>query len=211
MNALDPATVTPISSAVTNAKRQTFESLALPLYERGYLPTPIRGKAAFLKDWSRSEVTPETIKTLIERGHGGCNVGVILGRKIPDAPGYAVYALDYDIYDSEIVKAIVDRTREVLGKSPPICVGQPPKKKVFVKIPIVGMRKHTSASFTSPEFADAEGKPIQQKVEILGLGNQAAVYGIHPDTNQPYQWLVDEGLLDHNAWDLPTLQLEDLF
>ena len=47
----------------------------------------------------------------------------------------------------------------------------------------------------------------ENKVEVLGIGQQFVAYGIHPETHKPYQWL-NGSLADQELWMLPTIDLD---
>ena len=64
------------------------------------------------------------------------------------------------------------------------------------------LRKGSTSKFTFPGDSTAQ-------VEILGQGQQFVAFGIHPDTNQPYEW-TDISPLDVPAGELPLVDEEQI-
>jgi putative DNA primase/helicase len=78
-----------------------------------------------------------------------------------------------------------------------------------------GWTKRQSSSFFDPnEPTKIDGKRNDQRVEVLGAGQQFVAYGQHPDTRKPYEWVDMFGGLEYwKTTDLPIVtaaQLDDL-
>ena len=108
------------------------------------------------------------------------NVGVVGGR---------VAAVDIDVLDPELAHRLDALAVELLGAGP-LRIGQWPKRlRVYRLLEPV---RYMAAGCTGA------------KVEVLGPGKQFAVYGIHPDTGQPYYWPEGE-LTEWRLEDLPAV------
>lgn len=95
--------------------------------------------------------------------------------------------IDIDLLASEeIARAIEALAKQRLGDTPAVRIGRAPKRLLVYRA-------------VAP-FAGFKYPPI----EVLGLGQQFVVYGIHPDTGQPYEWPVDS-LADLNLDELPAI------
>ncbi len=116
----------------------------------------------------------------------GCGVGI--------ACGETVVAVDIDLKDdAELANKVQQLAEARLGVTPAVRIGQWPKTLLVYR--------------AKEKIATIKRHPI----EVLGHGAQFVAYGIHPDTEKPYQW-IDEGLADLHVKDLPAVtqkQLED--
>jgi hypothetical protein len=92
----------------------------------------------------------------------------------PDAgvgiPTGTVIGLDIDIRNDQVASRLEDLAREVLGDTPAVRFGLPPKRLLVYRTaaPLSGMKAHP--------------------IELLGLGQQFVAFADHPETNRPYQW-----------------------
>ena len=90
-------------------------------------------------------------------------------------------AIDIDIMVPDAAAAIEDLARQWFGEHGDILVrfGEAPKRAVILRTdePF----KKIVDVFTAPD-----GK--EQKIEVLGDGQQIVVHGTHPDTHEPYSW-----------------------
>src|SRR5262249_23322864 len=120
------------------------------------------------------------------RGYYGTdNTGVLA----KNAPG-----LDDDITIPEPADAIEALAREHFEERGDIHVrfGKPPKRLIPLR---------TDEPFTKLFRVFTAPDGTEQKIEILGDGQQYVVDGIHPDTGKPYNW---------HGGDLETIKREDL-
>jgi Primase C terminal 2 (PriCT-2)/Bifunctional DNA primase/polymerase, N-terminal/Protein of unknown function (DUF3987) len=92
----------------------------------------------------------------------------------PDAgigiPTGTVIGVDIDIRDDQVASRLEQLAREVLGDTPAVRFGLPPKRLLVYRTaePLSGMKAHP--------------------IEVLGLGQQFVAFANHPDTKRPYEW-----------------------
>ena len=125
-----------------------------------FVPTPLTGKAAFLPGWQKLVPTPAEI----DRWPAG-NTGLLTAW----SP-----AIDIDVLDVEVAERIEEMVFEVAGATL-VRTGRAPKRALLYRTD-VPFRK-----ITSPRFE-------RGWVEVLGLGQQLAAFGVHPETGRPYEW-----------------------
>lgn len=162
-----------------------FATHGLQLLAAGFEPIPLNGKRPFLKHWEDVVLSVDQLGFWVEK-YGACNVGIRTANLAP---------VDIDFYDAVVSDAIAHSFAAQFGKAP-VRIGQAPKQLLAYAAKAPGT-KITSASWVSPD-----GK--ENRVEILGVGQQFVVSGIHPDTQQPYAW-PGESLLDMELWEMPVL------
>ena len=85
------------------------------------------------------------------------------------ACGYTV-GVDIDVLDGDLALRIDSLAREMLGDTPLVRIGLPPKRLLVYRAEV--------------PFPKRSRKPV----EILGRGSQFVARSIHPDTGQPYTW-----------------------
>jgi P4 family phage/plasmid primase-like protien len=161
---------------------------ALELVERGYKVVPIEAgqKRPVFAGWPNYKATPELIAEWPAKG----GIGILTA---------ATPAVDLDIRDAEVALAMQEWVCTRFGDAP-ARVGKAPKR-LLVFAAGEAFRKLSSARFEC-EMGDTH------QVEILGQGQQFVAYGIHPDTNKPYEWVSDQALHEIDLFDLPTLTVE---
>jgi hypothetical protein len=139
----------------------------------GYLPIPSNGKIPPMSGWQDIKATPKIIDSWGDQYPDAENTS-ILTRTTP--------ALDIDIMGpdaAEAAEALVRETYEERGYIL-IRIGRSPKRAILFRTdkPF----KKIVRNFTKP------GSDTVQKLEMLGMGQQIVVAGVHPDTGQPYRW-----------------------
>jgi AAA domain len=139
------------------------------MFDNGYVPIPLRGKAAFLQQWQNITVNEAVID-----GWGDLYLNTGMRTSFT-----AVF--DSDILD-EVAAHLVDRiiVRELYHRGVLIARrGMAPKcAYIFqTRAPF----KKVIRKFKSPDGA-------AHKIEILCDGQQLAVAGAHPDTGEPFLW-----------------------
>jgi hypothetical protein len=144
------------------------------LLAAGYCPLPLRGKAPFQKDWQK-RIAPSAadIDNWSLHYPDACNTGGLC-RNMP--------TLDLDILDPDAAAAVEALVRERFEERGCILVrfGRAPKRAIPFR--------------TDTPFPKIVGKIIapdgstDQKIEMLGDGQQIVVDGLHPDTKKPYGW-----------------------
>ena len=178
---------------IADSRRFQYGTAALVLLAKGYEPIPIRPgeKRPAPAGWQRPAVTDFEVW---RRSHPACGVG-LLTRTIP--------AVDIDFQDAAVGNEIEALARQMLGDSPLLRFGKYPKRllayravKSFVKL-----KSHVVLAPDDP--ADGKG----HAVEILGDGQQFVAFGIHPDTQRPYDWPNSSPLMVC-AGDLPAITAE---
>jgi Primase C terminal 2 (PriCT-2)/Bifunctional DNA primase/polymerase, N-terminal len=108
----------------------------------------------------------------------------------PDAgigiPTGTVIGVDIDIRDDETASRLEQLARQVLGDTPAVRFGLPPKRLLVYRAakPLSGMKAHP--------------------IEVLGLGQQFVAFADHPDTKRPYDW-PQESLADLPVGSLPLV------
>ncbi len=121
---------------------------------------------------------------LVKRWPSGYGIGIRTGHD-------GLIGIDLDIYDVSVVNKLLEcfKSLDFLTRT-----GNPPKTLIPVICPEV------SGKLLSDQWKDHDD--VLNRIEILSYGQQFVAYGIHPDTNKPYQW--SGNLLDH---DLPRVPL----
>lgn len=149
------------------------------LIANGYEPVALVGKAALGKAWPSRSNTVEAINAERASLRMATNTGARTGR---------LSVADIDLIPADHAAAMKALAFQVLGETQLERVGskgmalcyrnETPIRKILIS----GL--HTSITHT----ADGKTVPLPGKVEILGIGQQLAIYGDHPDTGKPYIW-----------------------
>lgn len=160
--------------------------LALRLLARGYHPVPIKPgtKAVRIAGWTRwcgAHPTPEEVDSWPAELFGG--VGL--------ACGSSVVVVDIDALDAMLARWIEVQARKMLGDTPLRRVGLAPKVSLYYR-PRAGSAIKKRVVKLPPLDAEEALPPgaarRDQKVEVLGLGQQSVAFAIHPDAGRPYAW-----------------------
>lgn len=86
-------------------------------------------------------------------------------------------AIDIDVLDADTAEAIESITRDILGDAS--CrIGRAPKRLLLYR---------TATPMPKRKLEWMQGD-VKFAVEVLGLGSQCVVQGIHPATQKPYMW-----------------------
>ncbi len=166
-----------------------FKDSALPLNNNGYTPIPVKAgeKRPEISGWRdiNYEVQPDRLQEL-RKLYPRASTGIVLGD---------VCVIDIDVLDP----VAADRCQELvvaeLGRAP--CrYGKPPKSALFFRVTDAPFKKMATDTFLI--------NGLKAQVEILCAGQQAVIYGIHPDTQEPYQW-EGEDLMDAPVKELPCI------
>lgn len=110
----------------------------------------------------------------------GCAIGLAMGNVIGididiiDDPNKEGFPRVPEGDDKRLAIELEAMARRMLGDTPAMRIGRQPKRALYYRAdkPFKGRKKHP--------------------LEIYGLGSQMVVYGIHPDTQRPYEWPDDE-------------------
>jgi hypothetical protein len=154
----------------------------LKLRALGYNPVPLAGKAVTLKAWQkRTETTEHEIRSWAHTHPAQTNTG-ILTRNNP--------AFDIDILSSaEIADAaaeVAESELAAIGGRVMVRFGRKPKRAILCRTtePFKKIRVELDSFFTEPDTGEIK----HDAIELLGDGQQLACFGIHPDTQCPYEW-----------------------
>jgi hypothetical protein len=140
------------------------------LLENGYEPIPIQGKRPCTVGWTTGDIDLERIvrETILHPDHRstGFRTGVLVGA-------------DIDLHNedhAEIIRQVVEDT-----------IGATPLRRRGSKGEMLCYRKAGT-----PIGKIVIRDPVADKTlfEIFGQGGQFVAYGIHPDTQRPYDWLI---------------------
>ena len=138
-----------------------------------YSPVPLFGKQPALKDWQNKIGTNAAeialwSKLFPQASNTGC-----LTRLMP--------TLDLDIMHPEAAERIEEFVRDAFGERGVVMarIGKAPKRAILFK---------TSKPFKKITALVRAPDGGEEKVEMLGDGQQLAVAGEHPETRKPYWW-----------------------
>lgn len=190
-----------------------FEKHGLALISNGHgiVPIPAGGKAPALKigkgenaksfawqtDYAR---TPEQFEVMLSLGWGKHGVGIVT-KSTP--------AIDIDVLDEDVVQHMLDWIDKHIATLPQR-VGKAPKTLLIFSTG-QPFSKITSNGYEDPTHPEWTPKSRWMRIEMLGDGQQFVAFGIHPDTDQPYQWIdPSESPLTNHVIDLPTLDGDQL-
>jgi hypothetical protein len=142
------------------------------LLKNGFEPIPLNGKIPIISEWQKLRPTLEDIVSW-ETTNAGRNTG-ILTRLTP--------AVDDDVLDKEVADIIHGWVKELIPHGCPelLRIGKAPKRAIIFRCDIPFSKTSTG------KWVDVKG--IEHQLEILCDGQQIAVYGTHPDTNEAYLW-----------------------
>lgn len=177
----------PLPKLTTNAvlaMRQT-------LLAKGYWPIPVRGKVPHgFNGWSQCRATAENIIEWETTHPENRNTSILTGD---------VVAIDVDVLRPDLAAAVIEMVRELPGGTQaPMRIGKAPKAMFLFKTD-APREKMVSSWFR------IDG--VDQRIEIMGVGQQVVVDGIHPDTQLPYTWDRDlPPLSDLPLLDWPSLE-----
>ncbi len=116
-------------------------------------------------DWIKRTASRDNIAAWRGTGAG-------LGLKTEHFP-----AVDIDVLDGDLAATIERITRDVLGDAP--CrVGRAPKRLLLYRTEVPMPKRRLAWEMNG----------AVQAVEVLGIGSQCVVEGIHPATGKPYVW-----------------------
>lgn len=153
------------------------------LFKRIGTPQDGRGKTPGLKGrdgkfYSFDWVPYEADDRDSHRWHGmGAGVGIKTGQ--------GLIAIDADTKNEAFAKIIKDTIDELIGPTP-IRIGNYPKALYLVRV--VGPVQYQRIDF-GPNTAAPDKAPNYERVEILSDGRFFVAQGIHPKTNEPYNWI----------------------
>lgn len=168
-----------------------LKEVVKPLHKNGYEVLPLKAgeKRPSISSWSDMEINATVYKEWLSNGKANGGAGVRLGN--------GLVALDIDVDSQEMAEHITESAQFELGFAP-VRVGRAPRCVLFFRCEQPLTKRKT-------ELYDPQGN--KHAVELLGKGQQVVAYGIHPDTQKPYEW-IDDSLLDVALVDLPSVDAD---
>ncbi len=181
-------------------------ALRLALLRHSYHPVPVTsptastsskanpGKAVLLRNWPKvcADATEAEIRAWAKDHPDWTNTGILTGD---------IVGIDIDITDAPMATRIEALAGEMLGQTPLRRVGRAPKSLLVYRASMPFKKLATEEHF----FADGS----KAQVEVLGQGQQFVGFGIHPATDQEYQW-TDGSPLDIPSKALPSVTSEQV-
>lgn len=141
------------------------------ILRNGYEPIPIFRKAPKWAGWLEGQITAERLAAVEAAHPDHVSTGLRTGR---------LAVVDVDVIDPEHASAVAEAVQAVLGETWLRRVGS--KGMALLYDNPWPIRKMTVTG-----RAPGAEKPTTL-VEILGVGQQVAAFGVHPDTGKPYDW-----------------------
>lgn len=161
------------------------------LLDAGYAIVPISPGVKFpkLPGWQSVEVTPERLTAWLANGHAADGVGI----RAAHTP-----AIDIDVTDAVLAAEMAVWCQVNVGFAPER-IGKAPKR-------LLVYRADAPFPKLSSVWVDAAG--ADQRLEVLGDGQQFVAYHVHPDTLKPYTWTGRDSILTIPHDDLEPLTLD---
>lgn len=153
------------------------------LIANGYEPVALVGKRALGNGWTTRPNTVEAIAAERAGLPGATNTGVRTGR---------LSVADIDLIPSDHAEAVKELAFDVLGYSVLERVGSKGMALCYRNETPISKITVSALHTIRTHFVAGIVKPLPGKVEILGIGNQLAIYGEHPDTGRPFTWINAE-------------------
>jgi hypothetical protein len=151
----------------------------IPIMPGSKVPGQFRGgEWSPYPDWTRHCDRPtRPFEVDIWRRWPECGVGIACG---------AVVGIDIDILDGALAIQIAELATSMLGETPCVRIGRAPKRLLVYRAatPFAGRKRHP--------------------LELLARGQQFVAYGVHPDTERPYEW-PEESLVETPISRLPEV------
>jgi hypothetical protein len=144
-----------------------FTELAELLVKNGFTITPTIGKRPVIRKWQNQNPTnvnwaAEMVAKNRYRRH---NLGIVCGR---------VVAIDIDVDDAAKAELFKALAFEHLGPTTFQRIGRAPRTLLLY-------RPADGEVIASIKIADC--------IDVLSGGRQFVAFGVHPDTNRPYNWI----------------------
>jgi hypothetical protein len=166
----------------------------LMLRSAGFSPLPVVAsiKAPPMKAWQKLfDPTEHQIRSW-ERTHSAADSTGILTRFVP--------TIDIDVLDPEAAQAIEDLVRGRFEEKGYILarVGRWPKRAIL-------FRTDTPFDKILVKLIAPNGKPGDERLELLADGQQVVVHGLHAGTGKPYSWAGGDAPGKFKRVDLPYI------
>ncbi len=187
-----------LSDSEPNLKDITFGVLGPKLFPRGLSVIPLHHKRPITEKWGERRPTEAEVNHWTV-DYPTANVGLLCGYD-------DIVAIDLDILDPK-VSGETQRALDYLYDSPRRD-GLYPKSMRFFRIPDLKGKLMSAAYDHNPEPLAKGEKRKFSRVEIMSVGQQVVISGIHPDTGLPYTGL------DYDTLSLESFPIgspEDIF
>jgi hypothetical protein len=148
-------------------------ALRLQLRAAGFPPLPCEGKKPAPRAWQKLDADEKRIKRWPQTFPAAVNTGVLCA---------TVPCLDIDILHPEAADAVEAMVRARFADRGKMLsrFGRRPKRCVLFR---------TNEPFKKITHLLIAPDGSEQRLELLGAGQQVICFGIHPETKQPYTWL----------------------
>lgn len=146
------------------------------LVQAGFEIVPLlpNEKLSILTGWNTpAKITKRDVDSWIARGFLG------IGIRNEWSP-----VVDLDIGDADIARQMLEFCNELVGPSI-IRVGQAPRMSLLFRTEVPFRKGYSS------KYVDDNG--VTSQIEILGKGQQSAMLGVHPKTNEPFYYITPDG------------------
>ncbi|WP_234834526.1 bifunctional DNA primase/polymerase [Sinorhizobium meliloti] len=168
----------------------SVEELRLTLFRNGYSPVLARGKISDVAGWRTPVTSAEEVAQLTAANPTYKNTGILCG---------SVVAVDIDAQDPDTAAGLTEIAERLPGADIAIRrVGKAPKVMLLFRATEI-RKKSSTAEYTV--------NGLKCQVEVMGDGQQIVAFGIHPETQRPYEWLGPSPL-DVPLADLPEITPE---
>jgi hypothetical protein len=175
------------SIAATATSDLTPLAIRTALFANGYSPVLARGKISDVAGWRTPVSSAEEISSLTAANPAYKNTGVLCGR---------VVAIDIDAQDPDTAAALTAMADLLPGADIALRrVGKAPK--VMLLFRATEIRKKSST-------AEYSVNGLKCQVEVMGDGQQIVAFGVHPETQHPYEWIGPSPL------DVPLSELPEI-
>jgi hypothetical protein len=173
----------------------------LRLRSNGYDPVPATGKRVLLPRWTeKAGIDDEEVAAWGQSHPDWSNTGVLTART-PVGDIDIKHPLAADRVD-ELITGIFGEHGTIVRR-----FGEAPKRCIFFRTdePFAKVLR----ILVHPNYQEADGKLLKQRIEVLGLGQQVIVDGVHPDTKKPYGYHGNRDLLGITRADLPPITRDE--
>ena len=158
------------------------------LLANDFEPILLNGKIPISKCWQGGEIPTDRLSQWETENPNGADTGLRTGR---------LAVADIDLWDAKHTAAVGDAICNLLGGTLLRRVGRKGVALLFYNPDPLGK---VTVSGRAP--GEEKSSPL---VEFLGLGQQMAAFGIHPDTGRPYNWEIAS--LGDTPLDMPLAEL----
>lgn len=150
----------------------SVEELRLTLFRNGYSPVLARGKISDVAGWRTPVTSAEEVAQLTAANPTYKNTGILCG---------SVVAVDIDAQDPDTAAGLTEIAERLPGADIALRrVGKAPKVMLLFRATEI-RKKSSTAEYTV--------NGLKCQVEVMGDGQQIVAFGVHPETQRPYEWL----------------------